>query len=168
MGYSRKGGLDCQSRRVSFVSTSKRSRKGRLPSGDAPPPMRQQGQLSASLSNDALAALMRQMRGQHMLPELPGLPDVSAQEIQNRQSGHTQDTATCKASASTVLSITLNYGGIAMTGKQLRQVGLSRSVSCKHSACALGFLRTGVPALATQAASPCMMSWPVPSTRAMT
>lgn len=49
MGYSRNGGVDCQSRRVSLVSTSKRSRKGRLPSGDAPPPVHQKVSQSAIL-----------------------------------------------------------------------------------------------------------------------
>ena len=39
MGYSRKGGVDCQSRFVSLVCTSKRSRKGLFPSGEAPPPV---------------------------------------------------------------------------------------------------------------------------------
>ena len=71
--------MDCQSRRVSFVSMSKRSRKGRLPSGDAPPPMRQQSQLSESLLDDAPAAPMREVRRQRMLDMLT----VSIQEIQN-------------------------------------------------------------------------------------
>ena len=39
MGYSRKGGVDCQSRFVSLVCTSRRSRNGLLPSGEAPPPV---------------------------------------------------------------------------------------------------------------------------------
>lgn len=38
MGYSRYGGVLCQSRLVCFVFTSNRSKNGLFPSGEAPPP----------------------------------------------------------------------------------------------------------------------------------
>lgn len=103
-----------------------------------------------------------------MLPEPPDLSEVNAQESQNRQTGHTQATTTCKASASTAQNIRHNCGGIAMASKYVRQVSLPRSAVCRQSAYALGCLRTEEPALASQAAPPCMMSCPVPSTLAMT
>ena len=73
MGYSRNGGVDCQSCRVSFVSTSKRSRKGRLPSGDAPPPVHQNGLQNEILFSNVYAAPLDGLKGQRVLLKLPGV-----------------------------------------------------------------------------------------------
>ena len=167
MGYSRKGGVDCQSRRVFFVSTSKRSRKGRLPSGDAPPPMRQQRQLSGSLSD---------MRSMHQcMSETTAYAARATRSVRSQCSRDAEQTDWPHARhyhlqglSKHCLYIKLHQGGMAMTSNCVRQVSQSRRVICKDSACTLGCLRAEEPALASQAASPCMMSWPVPSTLAMT